>query len=224
MPRKLGLFTSSRLLPTPYACGPALPTAFAEVVGTFLLAAVEEVHGGMAQVKAAILQQWRDSGLLSTLDLLAEATAQQLEQCTAAAAAAEGAARARGVREVQLLTTAAARLLFIQVDWRGATHPHCLKPAQRHCSCSLRTLDCFPQGCVLRVCWGQLELEFEFDFFAATVGRALQEHLEYLALAQTATAQQPATYQQPHIWRWQACGTCQCACSCWVNSASHLIV
>jgi hypothetical protein len=122
LPRKLGVFASSRLLPLPYASGAELPTAFAEVLSTFLLAAVTEEHGAPAQVKAAILQQWEESGLLSSLDALAEATAQQLEQCRAAAAV-EGAKGLHFARRVQLWTSAVARQLCTQVGWLGPTHP-----------------------------------------------------------------------------------------------------
>lgn len=113
LPRRLGLFASSRLVPLPYASGAELPTAFAEVLSTFLLAAVTEEHEASAQVKAAILQQCEESGLFSSLDALEEATAQQLEQCLAAAAV-EGAKGLHFARRAQLLTLAVARQLFIQ--------------------------------------------------------------------------------------------------------------
>lgn len=83
VPRKLGLFASS--MPEPYARFSMLPTAFTQAVCLLVKAAARD---GTAQIKSAVLQQMTESGLVTCLDQLAEATAEQLELCSAAGAAA----------------------------------------------------------------------------------------------------------------------------------------
>jgi hypothetical protein len=98
LPRKLGLIASQQLPQDPCSSGPVLP-GFLATVCALLSAAEKECT---TQVQAEILQQLKSSGLFRTVDQLKEATAQQLEQDTTAAAtaaptAAAGAAAAAGV-------------------------------------------------------------------------------------------------------------------------------
>lgn len=95
LPRKLGAIASSQLVPDPYAQGPHLASVLVETVGVLLRMTPE----GSAQVKSAMLLQIAETGLFRSLDLLAEATAQQLEQFNAALTAA-GASGGRSAADV----------------------------------------------------------------------------------------------------------------------------
>lgn len=80
LPRKLGQFGCSHLMPNPYGSNLALPTAFAKAVCTMLDTALHHSRQGqMGWLTSALLQQATESGLVKCIDQLAEATAQQLQ-------------------------------------------------------------------------------------------------------------------------------------------------
>lgn len=86
VPRKLGVFATSQLLPSPYATPPqvAATQLLVEAVAVLVIAAARDAP---PTVESVLAQQMTDSGLVTCLDQLAEATAAQLEQCDVAAAA-----------------------------------------------------------------------------------------------------------------------------------------
>jgi hypothetical protein len=88
--------------------------AFTAAVWTLLHTAQRHC---MPSAQAEILQQMASSGLFKTLDQLSEATAQQLEQRTAAAAAV---AAGGGLEAFNKLQGIAGRLLWLQVCRRCA--------------------------------------------------------------------------------------------------------
>jgi hypothetical protein len=96
LPRKLGELASSRLKPDPYAHGPHRAAGITEAVVAMLHLALD-VSG---QIQSAMLQQIEDTGLFRSLDVLAEATAVQLEHFNAALQAAGGSG-GRSAADVQ---------------------------------------------------------------------------------------------------------------------------
>lgn len=106
--RKLGLFASARVMPETFSGSRDLQS-IAVIEASYALQ-FHVARQGTPQVKSALLQQMTESGLLQCLDQLAEALVQQLEQCSAAGAAAR---THRG--ESKVLQHWASRLLIFQV-------------------------------------------------------------------------------------------------------------
>lgn len=131
LPHQLGLFAKSLLTPNPSsAAWLMLLASFANAVVVLLNAAGP--HGTASTVQTAVLQQLTDAGLCASLDQVAAATVDRLEEyCTAAAganaAAAAASAQKLGFDDVHLewLYTAAAGLLRIQVSPCHAAHSCC---------------------------------------------------------------------------------------------------
>jgi hypothetical protein len=98
LPRKLGELASSRLKPDPYAHGDDWAAKLIETVGMLH----HVTAAAAAQTKFAMLHQIDDTGLFRSLDVLAEATAVQLEQFNAALQAAGGSG-GRSAADVQAM-------------------------------------------------------------------------------------------------------------------------
>jgi hypothetical protein len=113
LPRKLGLFASSKLLPDPGVTGTWLLPVFTEAVSTLLGAAQRDC---MRSVQTEIFQQLASSGLFKTLDQLKAATAAQLEQSGAATTAAAAAAAAAAGGDLAALWHRAGALMGLQVS------------------------------------------------------------------------------------------------------------
>jgi hypothetical protein len=80
VPRKLGQFAVSEVMPNPYKIS-FLPTVSAEAVGTMLHTALRHSRQGqMGWLAPAILQQATESGLVNCIDRITKVTAQQLNE------------------------------------------------------------------------------------------------------------------------------------------------
>jgi hypothetical protein len=141
VPRKLGLFGCSRLMPDPYALNPALPAAFAEAVCTLLDTALRySRQAQMGSLTTALLQQATESGLLKCIDQLAEATAQQLQHTSAQTASALSTLSPDEQAGLEMLQYTASVLLATQVCcccgiqslWRHHSPAYC----NRCCFCT----------------------------------------------------------------------------------------
>jgi hypothetical protein len=89
--------------------------AFVEAVSIL----VEAAGDATLQVRSAMLQQMTDSGLLQCLDVLAAATAQQLQEALSSSAepAGDSGTSERAAASLELMQYATAALLRTQVGW-----------------------------------------------------------------------------------------------------------
>jgi hypothetical protein len=98
LPRQLGVLGSRLVAEGPYKAGPIPPLTLARTVAVLLKQLAEAVCSDSDPLKkliAPIQQQMFDSGFITCLQQLMEATAEQLERCTAAAEAAAPAGDSR---------------------------------------------------------------------------------------------------------------------------------
>jgi hypothetical protein len=111
LPRKLGELARSRLKPDPFAHGSRWVSGITETLGILL----HMTGDASAQLKLAIVQQINDTGLFRSLDVLAEATAVQLEQLNAALQAAGGSG-GRSAADVQGLALEQCGFKMLDLD------------------------------------------------------------------------------------------------------------